>query len=105
MRESTENKGRQRGLPQIGVNSPQDSLRQDQHNTASKDEIIQKLKAISKQNNSESYNKMKAVYTKAIDMPKGRKQSNGEKAFESTKTTTMKLNRPSETKISPVTTA
>ena len=48
---------------------------------------------------------MKAVYTKPINMPKGRKQSNGEKAFESTKSTTVKLNRPSETKISPVTTA
>ena len=105
MRESTENKGRTRGLPQIGVNSPQDSLRQDQHNTTSKDEIVQKLRAISKQNNSGSYNKMKAVYTKAVDVPRGRKLSNGEKAFESTKATTVKLSRPSETKISPVTTA
>ena len=48
---------------------------------------------------------MKAVYTKPIDIPKGRKQSDGDKAFEYTKSTTVKLNRPSETKISPVTTA
>ena len=72
---------------------------------APKDEIIQKLKAISKQNTKSQHSKMQAIYTKTMDIPRGRKQSFGAGTFDTNKTATMKSNRTNESKMSPVTTA
>ena len=48
---------------------------------------------------------MQAIYTKTMDIPKGRKQSFGASGFDATKTATIKSNKTSESKMSPVTTA
>ena len=48
---------------------------------------------------------MQAIYTKTMDIPKGRKQSLGGSAFETNKPTATKPSRPGDSKASPVTTA
>ena len=100
---SIENSQSSKALPTIGVQSPQESHKKKESYEIQKEEIIKKLKSISKQSNNQ-YTKMQAIYTQNMDFPKNRKQSQGGSTFEANKIASSK-SKPNETKNSPVTNA